>query len=54
MAPMTKVIKESSFQWNVKARQAFKEIKMRLAQASILALPSFKKTYEVKFDEPRG
>jgi len=33
MAPITKVIKDSSFQWNPKAQVAFKEIKTKLAQA---------------------
>jgi len=47
MAPMTEVIKGSSFKWNTKAQQAFEEIKQKLTQASVLALPYFEKVFEV-------
>ena len=35
VAPMTEVLKGSSFQWNSKAQQAFKEIKLKLTQAQL-------------------
>jgi len=41
MAPMTEVIKGTSFQWSPKTQSAFEEVKMRLPQAPVLALPSF-------------
>jgi len=50
MAPMTEVIKGSSFQWNLKAQMAFDEIKLKLTQARVLALPCFDKAFEVKCD----
>jgi len=53
MGPMIKVIKGSSFQWNPKAQAAFEEIKTKLIQASVLALPCFDKVFEVECDAPR-
>ena len=50
MAPMTEVIKGSSFKWNPKAQVAFEEIKLKLTQASVLALPCFDKVFEVECD----
>jgi len=45
MAPMTEVIKGTSFQWNPKAQAAFEEIKLKLTQ-----LPCFNKVFEVECD----
>ena len=53
MAPMTEVIKGSSFQWNTKAQQAFEEIKQKLTKAPVLAFPCFEKVFEVKGDASR-
>jgi len=50
IAPMIKVIKGRTFEWNGAAQAAFEEIKSRLTSAPILALPSFSKTFEVECD----
>jgi len=52
IAPITEVIQGSSFQWNPKAQAAFEEIKLKLklTQASILALSCFNKVFEVECD----
>ena len=50
MAPMTEVIKDTSFVWTSKAQSAFEEIKTRLTQASILSLSCFSKVFEVECD----
>ena len=50
MAPMTKVIKGTSFQWTSKAEAAFQEAKKRLTQAPVLAFPCFQKVFEVECD----
>jgi len=41
MAPMTEVIKGSSFQWSPKAQATFEEVKEKLTKAPVLALPCF-------------
>jgi len=50
VAPMTKILKGSSFHWNPQAQAAFEEIKSKLTQAPILALPNFEKLFEVECD----
>jgi len=50
VAPMTKVLKGKTFEWNEQAHSAFEEIKRRLTSAPILALPSFSKVFEVECD----
>ena len=47
---MTEVIKGTSFQWSPKAQTAFDEIKLKLTQAPVLALPCFDKVFEVECD----
>jgi len=50
MVPMTEVIKGSSFHWTSQAQQAFEEVKAKLTQAPVLALPFFDKVFEVECD----
>jgi len=50
MAPMTEVIKVTSFVWSPKAQSSFEGIKSKLTQAPVLALPCFTKIFEVKCD----
>ena len=50
MAPMTKVIKGTSFRWTPKVQIAFEHIKDKLTSAATLALPCFEKVIEVECD----
>jgi len=50
MAPMIEVIKGSPFQWTPRAQEAFEEVKAKLTQAPVLALPCFDKVFEVECD----
>jgi len=50
MAPMTEVLKRTSFKWTPKAQSAFKEVMKRLTQAPVLALPCFEKVFKVECD----
>ena len=50
MAPMTEVIKGSSFKWNANAQQAFEEIKQKRTQPPVITLQCFEKVFEVKHD----
>jgi len=50
MAPMTEVIKCTSFVWTPKAQSVFEEIKTRLTQVPVLSLPCFSKFFEVECD----
>jgi len=49
-APMTEVIKGTSFRWTPKAQAAFEEVKRLLTQAPVLTLPCFDKIFEVECD----
>jgi len=53
MALMTEVIKGSSFHWTPRAQEGFEEVKVKLTQAPMLALPCFDKVFEVECD-PSG
>jgi len=50
IAPMTEMIKCSSFKWTPKAQEAFEEIKSKLTQAAVLSLPYFDKAFKVECD----
>ena len=50
MAPMTEVIKGTSFEWTPKAQTAFEEVKSKLTEALVLALPCFDKIFEIECD----
>jgi len=50
VAPMTEVLKGKTFEWNERANSAFEEIKARLCQAPVLALPNFDEVFEVECD----
>ena len=50
MAPMTEVIKGTSFNWIPKAQSTFEEVKKRLTQAPVLALSCFEKVFEIECD----
>jgi len=45
MAPMTEVLKGSSLKWTPKAHYAFEDVKNRLTEAPMLALPCFDKIF---------
>ena len=50
MAPITKCLKNKEFQWSNAASQAFREVKVRLTEASVLRYPDFTKVFEVACD----
>ena len=50
VAPMTEILKGKTFEWSDKANLAFEEIKTRLTQAPVLALPNFNQVFEVECD----
>jgi len=50
MAPMKEVNKGTSFKWTPKNQLAFEEVKLKLTQAHVLALPCFNKVFKVECD----
>jgi len=50
VAPMTEVLNGKTFEFSEKANSAFEDIKARLTQAPVLALPNFDKVFEVECD----
>jgi len=50
---MIKVLRGTSFKSTPKAQQAFQEIKKKLTQALVLALPCFEKIFEMECDASR-
>jgi len=50
MAPITECLKRGSFEWTKAAQRAFKEVKQKLCQDPVLALPNFDNLFEVEYD----
>jgi len=50
MAPITECLKRGSFEWTKPDQRAFEEVKQKLCQAPILALPDFDDLFEVECD----
>ena len=50
MALLTECIKKGVFEWIKAAKKAFKEIKQKLCEASVLALANFDDLFEVEWD----
>ena len=53
MAPISKYLKKEVFEWTKATEKAFKEIKHKLYQAPVLALPNFDDLLEVECDATR-
>jgi len=49
-APMTEALKGTFFRWTPKAQTTFEEVKVKLMQAPMLALPCFDKVFEAECD----
>jgi hypothetical protein len=47
---LTKCIKGDKFRWSEEADKSFKELKKRLTEAPVLALPNFDQVFEVSCD----
>lgn len=50
VAPLTKVLKKNSFEWNKAADKAFKRLKLAMIKAPIVSLPDFSKTFIIECD----
>jgi len=50
MDPTTELIKGTTFKWTPKAQSALEQVKRRLSQALVLALPCFEKVFKVECD----
>ena len=50
MALITECLKKGVFEWTTVAQRAFEEVKQKLCQAPILALPNFDDLFEIECD----
>ncbi|KAJ9547866.1 hypothetical protein OSB04_020409 [Centaurea solstitialis] len=50
LGPITECLKSSKFTWNVAAQKAFDELKSKVTQDPILALPNFNDVFQVECD----
>ena len=50
MTLITECLKGDQYRWDSQAEESFQEIKRRMTQAPVLALPDFDKIFEVDFD----
>lgn len=53
VAPLTKMLKKNSFEWNKVADKAFKRLKLAMIKAPIISLPDFSKIFIVECDASR-
>jgi len=48
MGPITECLKKGVFEWTKATQKAFEEVKQKLCQALVLALPNFDDLFEVE------
>jgi hypothetical protein len=49
-APLTALLKKNSFTWTPATAQDFQTLKMAMCTTPVLALPDFKKTFDLEYD----